>query len=111
MAPLIKAIDEKISFDDTKINIYNKIRALYDTPIGYAVLDGKKVKIAEAIIGDNRCCKNGEIIKIYKNGIGVACLDGEIIIKKLQVEGKKMMDAASFLNGVNKDLLLGKRFM
>lgn len=111
MAPLIKAIDEKISFDDTKINIYNKIRALYDTPIGYAILDGKKVKIAEAIIGDNRCCKNGEIIKIYKNGIGVACLDGEIIIKKLQVEGKKMMDAASFLNGVNKDLLLGKRFM
>ena len=38
------------------------------------------------------------------NGIEVACKEGSVFITSLQPEGKKRMDAASFLNGLqNKE--------
>lgn len=107
-APIIKSVDEHLDFNDTSINIYNKIRALYPNPACYVVIDSKRVKIYEAEMGNNRCGDNGEIIEIYPNGIGISCKDSEIIIKKLQVEGKNIMDAKEYLNGKDKDELLGK---
>lgn len=110
IARIITKDDEYLSFNDTKKNIYNKVRALYPEPACYATLDNERIKIYETVIGDNMCGENGEIVEIYDNGIGVSCNDGEIIIKKLQVAGKKIMTAREYLNGVNKDKLLGKLF-
>ena len=110
IARIITKEDEYLSFDDTKKNIYNKVRALYPEPACYATLDNERLKIYETTIGDNMCGENGKIVEIYDNGIGVSCKDGEIIIKKLQVAGKKVMTAREYLNGVNKDKLLGKVF-
>ncbi|MBE6140896.1 MAG: methionyl-tRNA formyltransferase [Firmicutes bacterium] len=110
IARIITKEDEYLSFDDTKKNIYNKVRALYPEPACYATLDNERIKIYETTIGDNMCGENGKVIEIYDDGIGVSCKDGEIIIKKLQVAGKKAMTAREYLNGVNKDKLLGKVF-
>ena len=110
IARIITKEDEYLSFDDTKKNIYNKVRALYPEPACYAILDNERIKIYETVIGDNMCGENGKIIEIYDDGIGVSCTDGEIIIKKLQVAGKKVMTAREYLNGVNKDKLLGRVF-
>lgn len=110
IARIITKEDEYLSFDDTKKNVYNKVRALYPEPACYAILDNERIKIYETDIGDNMCGENGEIVEIYDDGIGVSCKDGEIIIKKLQVAGKKVMTAREYLNGVNKDDLLGKIF-
>ena len=46
----------------------------------------------------------------YKNGIGVSCSDGEIILTDIKPFGKKRMDAGSYLNGVDKKSLIGKVF-
>ena len=40
----------------------------------------------------------GEIIKVDKNGIIVHALDGEIIIKSLQLEGKKKTTTSDIAN-------------
>ncbi|MDD5980320.1 MAG: methionyl-tRNA formyltransferase [bacterium] len=109
-AKIITKEDEYLSFNDTKRNIFNKVRALYKEPACYAMLNGERIKIYEVEIGDNMCGDNGEIVEVYHNGIGVSCKDGEVIIKKLQVAGKKIMTASEYLNGVNKDNLLGKVF-
>ena len=46
---------------------------------------------------------------IYENGFGVKVSDGEIIIKTVQPEGKKKMNAADFARGmVNKGNFIGK---
>lgn len=110
IAPVITEKDEYLDFSNTTINVYNHIRALSPIPGSYTILDGERIKIFEAEIGDAKDNLNapGKIINIYKNGIGVATSDGEIIIKKLQVPGKKIMDASSYLNGKNKDELLNK---
>lgn len=110
-AKIIKREDEVIDFDDSSINIYNKIRGLNPFPGAYAVLDGKIVKIYKARVGKNLSkAIPGIVSNIYKDGFAVKTIDGEIVIEELKVEGKKKMSAVDFLNGINKDLLLGKRF-
>ena len=45
---------------------------------------------------------------IYKDGIGISTSDGEIILEDIQPFGKKRMDASSYLNGIDKDKIVGK---
>ena len=110
-ANIIKREDEVIDFNDTTINVHNKIRGLSPFPCSYTVLEGKIVKIYKAVVGDSKSSGTpGEIIKTYKDGIGIKTGDGEIIIKELKVEGKKQMTATDFLNGTDKTKLIGKVF-
>ena len=108
----IKREEEEIDFNQRTIDIYNQIRGLNPWPGGYALLEGKVVKIYEARISDSffTTKKNGEIGKIYEDGIGVSTKDGEIIITKLQPSGKRKMLAKEYLNGVYEEDLLGKVF-
>ena len=104
--------EEKINFNDSTKNVYNKIRGLYPWPVGYIQLDNKKIKVYSSQIGDSKIeAKPGEIINIYKDSIGVKTKDGEIKITELQFEGKKRILVKDFLNGVqNKNDLIGKVF-
>lgn len=107
----IKPEDEKIDFSKTKRQIYNQVRGLYSWPIAYTILRNKRIKVYECEMSDhvfsNRI--DGEIVALYKNGIGVKVSNGEIIIKTLQLEGKRKMSAEEFLNGFqNKEILIGE---
>ena len=99
--------DEKIDFSNSKLNIYNQVRSLDGFSGAYCNLLGKRLKIWKVSISENHYSDliNGEITKIYKEGIGVKVSDGEIILIDVQPEGKKRMDAISFANGID---LLGK---
>lgn len=102
--------DEKIDFNKTSKDVYNKIRGLNPWPVGYTFLDEKKVKIYSCNIGNSQKEGiSGEIINIYKDSIGVKTSDGEILIKELQFEGKKRMDTKTFLNGIHENII-GKKF-
>ena len=100
--------DEHISFDKTSRQIFNQIRGLNSWPGAYAILDGKILKIWSSRVGDkyDPMKENGTIIGIYDDGFGVKTSNGEIVITKVQPEGKKAMDAKSFINGeINKGLV------
>lgn len=109
-APNIKREEEHIDFNKTSREIRNLIRGLYDTPGANLILDGKEMKIYDAEISDRVFMnkENGEITAIYKNGFGISTRDGEIIITKLKPFGKKKMTAKDYLNGINKNELIGK---
>ncbi len=102
--------DEFIDFNKPVREVFNRIRGLNPFPGAYALLDNEVVKLFDCEIGTLNCGKNGEIIKIYKDGIGISCNDGEIIIKVIQFSGKKKMSVKDYLNGVSKDTLVGKVF-
>lgn len=104
--------EEKIDFNKSTKDVYNRIRGLNPWPVGYAILDNKKVKIYSSKKGNsNRDGVSGEIINIYDDSIGVKTIDGEILITELQLEGKKKMFVKDFLNGIqNKSDLIGKIF-
>lgn len=108
-APIIKAKDEKIDFSRTSREVYNQIRGLNSFPGAYFMLDGKRFKVWESIIVDEyfQGSLDGEIVKIYKEGIGVKTHNGVIVLTVIQPEGKARMNARDYLNGI-KDNLIGK---
>jgi len=104
--------EEKIDFNKDTIDIFNQIRGLNPWPGAYATLDGVVVKIYNSRISDSffTTRKNGEIGKVYDDGIGVSTSDGEIIITELQFAGKRKMTVKEYLNGIDKEKLIGKVF-
>ena len=103
--------EEHIDFSKTSREVFNLIRGLSPVPGANAIFDDREMKIYESIISDKKVGgKCGEITNIYKNGIGVCTGDGEIILTSIKPFGKKRMDAASYLNGVDKESLVGKVF-
>ena len=104
--------EEHINFNKTTKEVFNQIRGLNPWPVGYAILDDKKVKIYESKIGSsNKDGQIGEIINIYKDSIGVRTSNGEILITELQFEGKKRVFVKDYLNGLqDKNIILGKIF-
>ena len=69
---------------------------------------GEIIKICESKISDKEKGKPGEIIDATKEGITVMCKDKSIIITKLKPSGKKEMTAKDYLNGKNKENLVGE---
>ena len=101
--------DEKINFAKAKNEIHNQIRGLDGFSGAYCIFAGKRLKVWKSKVTDNHFSNllDGEITKIYKEGIGVKVSDGEIIFTFVQPEGKKMMPGIAFANGTN---LVGKVF-
>ena len=101
--------DEKINFAKAKNEIHNQIRGLDGFSGAYCIFAGKRLKVWKSKVTENHFSNllDGEITKIYKEGIGVKVSDGEIIFTFVQPEGKKMMPALAFANGTN---LVGKVF-
>lgn len=105
--------DEHIDFNKTKIEVFNQIRGLNPWPVAYATLDDEEIKIFEVIIGENLYNEksNGEIVKLYKDGLGIKVSDGEIILKTIKPSGKKKMSVRDYINGFKeKNNLIGKVF-
>lgn len=90
-----------IDFGETAHKLERLIRGLNPWPCAYTKIDGKTVKIYGAAVKetDAHMYTPGEIIEITKKNFTVACGRDALIIKKLQPEGKKPMDAAAYLNG------------
>lgn len=111
-APVIKRTDELLDFNKTSREVYNKIRGLNPFPVSYAILDGKVMKIYSSRIKENvyTTKRNGEIVRIYDDGIGVSTGDSEIILTEIKPEGKRKMSVKDYLNGIDRDSLVGKVF-
>lgn len=105
--------DEHIDFNKTKIEVFNQIRGLNPWPVAHAILEDEEIKVYEAIIGEDIYNEksNGEIVKLYKDGIGIKVSDGEIILKIIKPSGGKKMSVKDYLNGFKeKNNLIGKVF-
>ena len=50
---------------------------------------------------------NGEIVKLYKEGIGIKTDNGVIVLTIIQPEGKGKMNASDYINGL-KENIVGK---
>lgn len=109
LAPIIKPEDELLDFNKTTKQIYDKIRGLNSFPGAYFILNGKRFKVYESLKTSDYFPENinGEIVKIYKEGIGIKTSDGVIVLTVIQPEGKSKMQARSYINGL-KESLIGK---
>lgn len=90
-----------IDFSKSAEELERLVRGLNPWPSAYTFLNGKNLKIWKAEADMTQAEKNipGTVVRADEEGICVACGTGRLILKEVQLEGKKRMDCASFLRG------------
>lgn len=90
-----------IDFNEPAVKIERLIRGLNPWPSAYTKLNGKTCKFWLADVDsrdyDGVC---GEVVRVTKNDFVIKTGQGGLIVKELQLEGKKRMDAGAFMRGV-----------
>jgi len=106
-APNISPEDEFISFKRNVSTVYDHLRGLSPWPIGYGIIEGKKLKLIKAFkIIENHHDPIGKFVA-YEKGLKIACIGGYVVVTQCQAEGKEKMEASAFYNGLGKSLLNG----
>lgn len=100
-SPMISKEMGEINWSKSAEEIFNLIRGMYDWPVAYTKLQEKTLKIYRAE-KSTLSGAAGEIVAV--SPLTVACGEGALVIEELQLEGKKRMDAASFLMGRKLDI-------
>ena len=89
-----------IDFNQPAVVIERLIRGLNPWPSAYTYIDGKTLKIWEAEVFDrNYGCEYGEVAEVTRNCLIIQTGVGALSVKSVQLQGKKRMDIAAFLNG------------
>jgi len=106
-APLLSPGEERLDWQLSSIELYNRIRGLNPWPGAYTTLKDQRLKIWRAAPPEqtkakdpgSTCGKPGEILDVGDSYISVACGSGKLDLLELQPAGKKRMDAGSFCCG------------
>ena len=103
VAPRMKKEDGKIDWAKNPDEIDAHIRAMQPWPGAYAwVPDGtdqKMLKIFSVILSKRAKGKPGEIVEINSHGILVAAKKGGVLLREVQLEGRKRMSAVEYSRG------------
>lgn len=105
-----KKEDGKLDFNKSAEELERMIRAYNPWPGTYALLEDEALKIIEAKvkqedeINDKENLKSLKIGEIYVSdkNLLIKCKRNYLIVNKLQLAGKKVMTAETFLNGNSK---------
>ena len=97
-APMLDKSMCPIDWNKTAQQVHNHVRGLHPWPVATAELAGTKFKIhATAIVEGSGT--PGQILGLTKTGLIVACGEGAVEIRSLQVEGGKRMAAPDYFRG------------
>lgn len=111
-APMLKKEDGLIRWELSAEEINNRIRGMNPWPGCYTYWNGKLLKIWFAEFTDeNSSEKPSTVVDIKNDAIYVQTGKGLLVIKELQLEGKKRMKTKDFLSGhrIEKGVRLGER--
>lgn len=100
---IIRKEDGLISWSEEAVTIWRKSRAYTPWPGIYTTWQGKILKLTEVEpVEYTHCGEPGRVVRLEGNAgmtIGVVTGNGVLGIKKLQMEGKKEVEAADFIRG------------
>ena len=93
-----------IDWSKSAFDIHNQVRGLQTWPVATTSINGKNIKVHKTVLSELKGNKAGAVVDNNKRLI-VSCGDGKCLeILELQAEGKKRMDAKSFLLGNNIEI-------
>jgi methionyl-tRNA formyltransferase len=96
-APVLKKEDGHVDWNLPAREILNRIRGFTPWPGCYCFLSGTRLHVWRARLADVNLLPAS--LRAEQRRLYAGCGDGSIEFLEVQLEGKKRMDAASFLNG------------
>ncbi|MEN8204764.1 MAG: methionyl-tRNA formyltransferase [Pseudomonadota bacterium] len=91
--------EARVDWKDSAVNIANKIRAFNSWPVAETRYDGQQLRIWEAFpVLTGSDAVPGTVLSASSAGIEVACGEGRLCIRKVQLPGARAIDAGDFIN-------------
>ncbi len=97
-APMLDKTMCPIDWTRTAQQVHDKVRGLHPWPVATMELQGELFKVHETRIVPGRG-QPGEILGLSKTGLIIACGEGAVEIRSLQVQGGKRMAAPDYFRG------------
>jgi methionyl-tRNA formyltransferase len=103
-AKKLQKTEATIDWQLSAMQLVRQVAAFNPWPVAQTQLEEKILRIweAEALPGENSH-RPGSVVATSKQGIDVACGEGILRLKRLQLPGGKPLPAAEFLNARNLD--------
>ena len=103
LAPKMTKENGKIDWEKNPEDIEAHIRAMQPWPGAYTWIpdgtDQKMLKIFSVILSKRAKGKPGEIVEVNSHGILVAAKKGGVLVREVQLEGRKRMAAVEYARG------------
>jgi len=98
-APMIKKEDGLIDWSLPAAAIERRVRGFTPWPTAYTHFDGALLKIHRARVVESEKAPPGEVVRADRSGLWVAAGAGALALEEVQLENRKRVGAAEFLNG------------
>lgn len=100
-APKLDKDMASIDWSQPSQTIFDQIRALLPWPVAHTTLEGKNLKIFSSLPLEIKSSQNpGTVVHIGKAGLTITTATTDLLIKEVQLEGKKKMNAFDLANGL-----------
>ena len=111
-AAMIDKAQAEIDWTCSAAEIKNLVRGMNSWPLAYTYYKGSRMKIGSVSVLDGDFAgKPGQVLYANRtDGLCICCGSGAVLAKTVQFEGKKMMDAKSYLlgNSIEENVILGE---
>ena len=97
-APMLDKSMCPIDFTKTACQVHNHVRGLHPWPVATMELQGQLFKVHETCVVSGSG-EPGQILGLTKTGLVIACGEGAVEIRSLQVQGGKRMAAPDYFRG------------
>ncbi len=99
-APMMNKLLGQIDWSKNATDIHNLVRGVNPWPSAYTTYKDNTMKVWKTKVLDKTSDKApGTIIKVDKDGIEVSTKDKVILIKEMQMPGKKRVEVAEYIKG------------
>ena len=115
-SPNISPEEEKIDWNQSAREIFNKVRGMNPFPVAHTTWNGERFKIYETKVSENITDSSvsdlqpGQVVEKTKKVLKVVTGKGVLELRLVQPAGKPKMDVVSFLNGLGQKLQVGDKF-
>jgi len=109
LAPMLKKEDGLVDWTLPAVAVERRVRGFTPWPSAYTRVSGQVMKIHRARVESEPKGAPGEVVRADRGGLWVATGKGALSLEEVQLENRKRVSAAEFLNGtrIEKGALLG----
>jgi len=109
LAPMLKKEDGLVDWKLPAVAIERRVRGFTPWPSAYTHVSGQIMKIHRARVEAEQKGAPGEVVRADRGGLWIATGAGALALQEVQLENRKRVSAAEFLNGarIEKGALLG----
>lgn len=104
-APMITKETGLIAWDRSSREVHNLVRGVSPRPGAYSYYRGSRIRVWKSVTMEEKGVhgKPGEILKVDKRGMNVACGEGVLSILELQFDSGKRMSVEEYTRGHSLD--------